>query len=477
MMSRLLASAAGVPASGEAPASAFAVARAADGAALDAIGALDACGADSADPGEVLDEGVDGVQAATTRRRSAIVQERRARITPPSIPIVSTFGDGDEPTLAQVAPQATPRRARDHGGIVRVHVNRLGSAAMTPKSLVRDLVRAWERPAVDVAPDAMLAPVVRIHELLVERGYDAALHRARTSSESDPFALHLGIDRLARSLLLGSKVGRPKILADVVLRFLPPRAKLPRPIADLVRAASGRTRDAYPAVADALGTPALAEAFDREALTAPLAGKPADRAACAERVAGIAREEMTMWYYPFLSRPELLLALADGAAGSALDSPVREAVVNAIGALRRYVVDVRSRVLLVESLASPSADVRASSASALLAAAEASAWPKERWAPVIALLDDHVSAVRERVSSSLLRHRQQLDGRERDAVADRWEAHLADRAQGVRIQAIVGLAAFRGRAFLKQARTLEKAEKNATVRRVLSRAVAELASG
>jgi hypothetical protein len=77
---------------------------------------------------------------------------------------------------------------------------------------------------------------------------------------------------------------------------------------------------------------------------------------------------------------------------------------------------------------------------------------------------------------SLLRHRQQLDAREWEAVADRWEAHLADRAQAVRIGALVGLAAFRGRAFLKQARALEKAEKNATVRRVLTRTVAKLAS-
>ena len=60
------------------------------------------------------------------------------------------------------------------------------------------------------------------------------------ASKADPFALHRGLGRLAQSLLLDSKLGRPKRLAELLVSFLPPRAKRPREVAALPK------RSAFP---------------------------------------------------------------------------------------------------------------------------------------------------------------------------------------------------------------------------------------
>ena len=167
----------------------------------------------------------------------------------------------------------------------------------------------------------------------------------------------------------------------------------------------------------------------------------------------------------------LAAAARDAKAGSALE----EALVQALLSLDRYVIDARTRPLLVASLSSPSPATRQVAARGLLVGSRATAWPKETWGPVIALLDDASAEVRAGASFALRANRDRLSAADRKAVAARIEGHLADRSLGVRLGAVSALVGLRGRAFLADAKALERGEKNAKMRLVLKRAIAELA--
>ena len=171
-----------------------------------------------------------------------------------------------------------------------------------PRSVLSSLVRAWAEPE---GAREVLAPVVAVQELLSTRGYDEQLHRARLASKVDPFALALGLERLARDLLLGSKAGRPKVLAQLLVSFLPARAKRPREVVALLRAAERKDRGALPSLAAALGTEDFAGSLEKAAFADALAtGTVAARLEVAKRIDGLARRELTMWFYPLLSRPD-----------------------------------------------------------------------------------------------------------------------------------------------------------------------------
>lgn len=343
----------------------------------------------------------------------------------------------------------------------------VSQAKTSAKTIVADLVRAWSAPIAGTAPKAVNAPVIRVQEVLTERGFDEPLHRARRASKIDPFALHLGLGRLAHGLLFGSNTGRPKMLLDLLVRLLPAKPKPPAAISGLLRALKRGDRASFAGIERDLASAALANLLFRAMFEAPLA---------AERVLDLACREQSIFYYPFLSQPDLSERLMRAADAEKPGTPAQGALFRALRLLDRYIVDVRARPLLLAGLGSPSPECRKLAASSLLTFASASAWPKERWNGVIALLDDEHAEVRADVSFALLAHRDHLDAKSRNAVANALERHLEDRSLEVRMRAVSGLSTLLGRAFLARARDLERSEKNGKMRLVLRRKVAELSA-
>jgi hypothetical protein len=325
------------------------------------------------------------------------------------------------------------------------------------------MVDAWN---VDVANDAhyltMLKPVTLMQHVLVERGYDEALAKARSASKTDPFAFHRGLARLAKNLLFDGKP-RPKRLATLLTSYAPDKAKLPAVVASLQRTPA---KSEFQTIVNEIGSPSFAKAMFQICFAKPLLGSDADKLSTANRLDKLGRAEVSVFDYVMLSQPDLTELLINVTTAQPAGK-VRDALIVVFTSIDRYIVDVRSRPLLLASLASASATSRWHAGFSILRCAQVTSWPKENRSNVIALLADTDSYVRSQIASAIMAFSETLTAKEIATAEPLFEQGLADTSKQMRINSAAALARFRGRAFLPTLTKLIKSAKISNERRAI----------